>query len=423
MTTTRSAARKGESPIKDEGPEAATQSKSNMRTKRTLSAPSAPTPQAKRGKVDDDGKSQKTIEETLSKREDGANDEPEKGEGEGQKDAKDGGEEEESQQKSHQDTDMKDEGASGDESEVKAQGEEAEAAPEASKGSAVIEDAQRAEEVPSSVLEKGIIYFFFRVRVDVEKPQGAQDIARSYLVLRPLPLGAKLGEGPLGDVGNCRLLALPKKVLPVSHEDRFMVFVEKANTTLKELKEKFLAGSEYETQTLGARHTPAATPSGEGVYAITTRGRDSHLSYILTVPSEINEVQKELGLRERASFVTSVKNPTAGGPARATLSQPADFDKEALEEFHGRAWTPLRLRLLDYDNAQVLLIGEHVGDISKTVEPTGTDKKDDQEALVEELEKLEHEDEIRVSHLKGDDPVLLDLSANSQEYSKLQTTW
>ena len=107
-------------------------------------------------------------------------------------------------------------------SEVKAQGEEAEAAPEASKGSAVIEDAQRAEEVPSSVLEKGIIYFFFRVRVDVEKPQGAQDIARSYLVLRPLPLGAKLGEGPLGDVGNCRLLALPKKVLPVSHEDRFM---------------------------------------------------------------------------------------------------------------------------------------------------------------------------------------------------------
>ena len=73
----------------------------------------------------------------------------------------------------------------------------------------------------------------------------------------------------------------------------------------------------------------------------------------------------------------------------------------ALEEFHGRAWTPLQLRLLEYDNAQVLLIGEHVGDISKTVEPTGTDKKDDQEAPVEELEKLEHEDEIRVSHLKG----------------------
>ena len=72
------------------------------------------------------------------------------------------------------------------------------------------------------MLEKGIIYFFFRGRVDVEKPQGAQDIARSYLVLRPLPLGAKLGEGPLEDVGNCRLLALPKKVLPVSQDDRFM---------------------------------------------------------------------------------------------------------------------------------------------------------------------------------------------------------
>lgn len=77
-----------------------------------------------------------------------------------------------------------------------------------------------------------------------------------------------------------------------------------------------------------ARHAPAATPAGEGVYAITTTGRESHLSYILTVPSEISEVQKELGLRQRASFVTSVKNPTVGGPANAQLPNPAKFDQE-----------------------------------------------------------------------------------------------
>ena len=90
-------------------------------------------------------------------------------------------------------------------------------------GSAIVEDPQRAETMPSSILEKGIIYFFFRARVGIENSQGVKDIARSYIVLRPLPLGAKLGEGPLEETHNNRLLALPKKVLPVSHRDRFML--------------------------------------------------------------------------------------------------------------------------------------------------------------------------------------------------------
>lgn len=64
------------------------------------------------------------------------------------------------------------------------------------------------------------------------------------------------------------------------------------------------------------------------MYAITTTGRESHLSYILTIPSPIDEVQKELGLRERASFVVSAKNPEAGGPAYARLPNPANYDKE-----------------------------------------------------------------------------------------------
>lgn len=91
----------------------------------------------------------------------------------------------------------------------------------------IISDSKRATEIPSSILEKDIIYFFFRPRVNVEDPQGIEDVARSYIVLRPLPLGAKLGEGPLEDKGNARLLALPKKMLPKSNKDRFLVFVEK----------------------------------------------------------------------------------------------------------------------------------------------------------------------------------------------------
>ena len=114
----------------------------------------------------------------------------------------------------------------------------------------VIEDEKREAEVPSSILEKGIIYFFFRGRVGVNDPQGIEDVARSYIVLRPLPRGAKLGEGPLEDSGNARLLALPKKMLPRSKQDRFLMFVEKAHAHIKDLREQF-ASNDYATKTSG----------------------------------------------------------------------------------------------------------------------------------------------------------------------------
>lgn len=191
-----------------------------------------------------------------------------------------------------------------------------------------VEPTEREDETPASILEKGIIYFFFRGRVGIDDPSSVGDIARSYMVLRPLPHGAKLGEGDIGDAGNCRLLALPKKVLPTSGRDRFMVFVDKTQMSFKDLKDNFLSASEYETKTAGMRHTPAATPVGEGIYAITTTGRESHLAYILTIPAELSEVQRDIGLRERGSFVTSTKNPKYPGPANTNLPQGPDYPKE-----------------------------------------------------------------------------------------------
>lgn len=83
-----------------------------------------------------------------------------------------------------------------------------------------------------------------------DRISGVEDIARSYIVLRPLPLGAAIGSGPLEDTGNARLLALPKKVLPKSGRDKFLVFVEKASSSVKDLREQF-SGNEYATQTVG----------------------------------------------------------------------------------------------------------------------------------------------------------------------------
>ena len=204
-------------------------------------------------------------------------------------------------------------------------------APEAkapTNGSDAVEPKTREEETPSNVLEKGIIYFFFRPRVNVDDPQSVKDIQRSYILLRPIPHGASLSDGPIGDAGTNRLLALPKKVLPTSGRDRFMTFVEKAKVSFQTLKDEFLSSSEYATKTQGTRHVAAPTPVGEGVYAITSTGRESHLAYILTIPSEPGEVQKEMGLKDKGSFITSTRNPEFPAPNNAQLPEGPKFPKE-----------------------------------------------------------------------------------------------
>lgn len=94
-------------------------------------------------------------------------------------------------------------------------------------------------------MEKGIIYFFTRGRVGVEDPNSVQDLQRSYMVLRPLPPGGKITDGAIQDVGNNRLIAVPKKVWPKSGRDKFMSFVEKAGVSMDRLREEFFQGSDY----------------------------------------------------------------------------------------------------------------------------------------------------------------------------------
>lgn len=272
-----------------------------------------------------------------------------------------------------------------------------------------MEPKARDGEVPSSILEKGIVYFFFRARVNVSDPQDVNDIARSYMILRPLPKGAKLGDGPIGDEGNCRLLAIPKKVLPLSGKDRFMSFVDGAKKSFKDLKDDFLSSSDYATKTSGTSHSPPATPVAEGVYAITTTGRDSHFAYMITIPSELGEVQKDVGIKSQGSFVVSAKNPKYPGPANANLGKDPGYPQEIMDEFRDLRWMPLQPKLLDYVNTQFLLIGES-GGIDNALDGLPRDEKKGLEQPKEEMEKLEGEDEIRVKHLHGTHGPLAPLS-------------
>lgn len=287
----------------------------------------------------------------------------------------------------------------------------------------VIEDEEREAAIPSSVLEKGIIYFVFRARVNTDEPEGVEDVARSYIILRPLPLGAKLGEGPLEDTGDARLLVLPKKVLPKSKADRFLVFVEDPDGRIPDLRKDF-ESSEYATQTSGTSHVPAATPFACGVYAITSTGRESHLAYHITYPVEMGQVQNELGVREKGSFICSVKNPKAPGPSNASLDNPAEYPEDIQKKFRNLRWMPLQPELLNFQNTQMLLIGEGQGDFGHALDEMSKDSNDDEKDAPEEvLEQLEEEDHHRVKHLEEDDPVFADLGLSGKEFSKIQTSW
>ena len=79
------------------------------------------------------------------------------------------------------------------------------------------------------------------------------------------------------------------------------------------------------------------------------------------------------------------------------------FSYRILDEFQGRRWMPLIPKMLDYANAQVLLIGHEGDGLEKATVEQAEDAKQDKDTPMEEMEKLEHEDELRIEHLKGSD--------------------
>lgn len=81
--------------------------------------------------------------------------------------------------------------------------------------------------------------------------------------------------------------------------------------------------------------------------------------------------------------------------------QQANQHTSILDEFRGRGWMPLEPKLLDFENTQFLIIGHHEESLEKATVPQPEDEKNDKETPKEEMEKLEHEDDLRVQHLKG----------------------
>ncbi len=199
----------------------------------------------------------------------------------------------------------------------------------------------------TEVLEHGDIFFLYRPTVDEDDPSGLPDVQRFFVVLRP--------QGG----GKVRLLVIGRKRLPdIGAHERNWGFVDMVADSAARLEEE-LREDRYRTKTRGTQRQPAARPAGEGVYVITLEDGQMHLSYELELPDKPGEVQDALRIAPKGSFALSVKNPEAGQPRNAGLEaqDKADYPDTLQEVFRGRRFAREDVRLLDYEGAEVLLVG------------------------------------------------------------------
>jgi hypothetical protein len=206
----------------------------------------------------------------------------------------------------------------------------------------------------STILEQGDIFFFYRPKVRSEKVESIDDVRRFFVVLAPESSGKK---------NFYRLLVIGKKSLPEIREtearssERYWarvggVFDDPTQLTNELLSKEFREGD-------------AARPVGEGKYAIVDHNNHTELAFVLELPKELGEAQKELGIEKEASYVITVINPKI--PRRdnlPTTEESPKYPESVLNDFsNDENFVPLsrNLRFIDYQNAQIILIGAREG--------------------------------------------------------------
>jgi hypothetical protein len=204
----------------------------------------------------------------------------------------------------------------------------------------------------AQILEQGDIYFFYRPKKGAEEVKGIEDVRRFFMVTAP-------EESQI-----YRLFVIGKKSLPEIREtearasERYWARVGGIFKDASELT-KELSSDEF-------RRGDAARPVGEGKYAI-VRHHQNHteLAYVLELPNEPGEAQKELGIEKEASYVISVINPKI--PKQSNLpstDEPPKYPQEVLNEFNETEnFVSLSKdpKFIDFQNAQIILIGAREG--------------------------------------------------------------
>jgi DNA-binding PadR family transcriptional regulator len=226
-----------------------------------------------------------------------------------------------------------------------------------------------SEKVDVKILEQGDIFFFFRPKVSATDIKSIDDVRRFYMVLCPeekqIIIEGTNNDTDLKKKKIYRLFIIGKKSLPeirkteARSSERFWAQVGGIFYDPQNLVED-LTADEY-------KKGDAARPVGEGKYAIIEHQNHAELAFILEMPQEIGEAQKELGIQKEASYIITVINPykpVSEGYTTAEAERPKypeDIQKY-LNKTDGK-FIPLsqNLTLINYQYAQIILIGAREG--------------------------------------------------------------
>jgi hypothetical protein len=251
----------------------------------------------------------------------------------------------------------------------------------------------------SQMVEYGDIFFFYRPKVGKEEVADIEDVQRFYMVTAP-------------EDGKYRLFVVGQKQLPeivegksTSEEKNWAVNI--LTTSDPEDIRKELLPAEYPTETKGIRRMGPAVPAGEGKYSIVKHDNHTELAYVLELPKVPGPTQKEFDIKKEASYIISVKNPDiqVRGFAAFEKRKP-EYPASIKEKFGDRRWINVEdPDILNFENAQVLLIGARKKDVQ---EELGIDLNEERETadtaeLFNEL-RLRKEQVPLKSLLKGEFP-------------------
>ena len=237
----------------------------------------------------------------------------------------------------------------------------------------------------AEVLEKGDIFFFYRPKAKVVNDgsggdvKSIEDIRRFFMVTASTITAAATNTGSKyqeqfdntnrttskeeGESSRYRLFVIGKKSLPeirtteARRSERYWAKVGGIFENPQELTNELLA-DEF-------RKGDAARPVGEGKYAIVKHQDHAELAYVLEMPEEPGEAQRELGIEKEASYIISAINPKVPVPAGYPSSEePPNYPESILKEFgQNENFVSLArdLRFINFQNAQMILVGAREG--------------------------------------------------------------
>jgi hypothetical protein len=245
-----------------------------------------------------------------------------------------------------------------------------------------IYDDNNNQETTAEVLEKGDIFFFYRPKTKIVDDgsggdvKSIDDIRRFFMVTATTTTAANTeneqqqqfdgtnSKTPKEEESQrYRLFVIGKKSLPeirtseARRSERYWAKVGGIFENPQELTSELLS-DEF-------RKGDAARPVGEGKYAIVKHQDHAELAYVLEMPEEPGEAQRELGIEKEASYIVSIINPKVPVPAGYPSSEePPNYPESILKEFgENENFISLArdLRFINFQNAQMILVGAREG--------------------------------------------------------------